>query len=391
MRVARLVERMRRLATPDPTRRDLLERLALGATALSVAPMTYALRPVTATAAIVGPDQCPRGSHCTDGYTDFCCALSSWGRNLCPPGTVVAGWWKADGSGFCDIDGPRPRYYLDCNHVCDPGCDCGPGGICDQGCTAADCGCLDDDCNNRQIDCVRFRYGQCNQDIPCVGPIRCRIVTCVPPWVWDPSCTTAVATDNGTRFHDRACLHEGFTDVAPDAWYTGAVLWMAERGITTGFDDDLFGPTEPATRAQLVTFLWRYAGRPEPAGPAPFDDVDPSRYHARAVAWAAEKGLTTGVGDGLFAPDRTAGRAEVVAMLHRWVGSPSAPPGSTVFDDIEAGSWYDTAVGWAAEAGLTTGVAPGVFGPTLVVTRAEVAVFLQRFDTAGLAPVGGAS
>ena len=125
MRTPRLAERMRRLLAPDPTRRDLLERLALGATALSVAPLTYALRPVTATAAIVGPDQCPRGSNCTDGYTDFCCAVSSWGRNLCPPGTVVAGWWKADGSGFCDIDGPRPRYYLDCNQVCDPDCDCG--------------------------------------------------------------------------------------------------------------------------------------------------------------------------------------------------------------------------------------------------------------------------
>ena len=208
---------------------------------MAVAPATYVLRPTTAHAAICNCQglQCDCRDGCCDGYTDFCCFLT--GENLCPPGTIVAGWWKADGSGFCDIGGPRPRYYLDCNLPCDDSCGCNGSGVCKSECTSADCRCAGGDCHSRSVDCTRFRYGQCNQDVPCLGPIACRIVTCVPPWDWDHSCTTEVATDNQTALHDRPCLHQGFTDVAPDSWYTEPVLWMAEQGITTGFTADLLG------------------------------------------------------------------------------------------------------------------------------------------------------
>ncbi|MEZ5165250.1 MAG: hypothetical protein R2695_01715 [Acidimicrobiales bacterium] len=184
----RVVSTLSRVVDHRASRRGFLSRSALGATALAVAPAAYALRPTTAYAAICtcAGSRCDCGSSCCDGYTDFCC--QRYGVNLCPPGTLVAGWWKAHGSGFCDVDGKaRPRYYLDCNHVCAPGCGCGSAGLCATSCTAAHCGCLEG-CGSRAVDCTRFRYGQCNQDVRCVGAIACRIVTCVPPWQWDPSC-----------------------------------------------------------------------------------------------------------------------------------------------------------------------------------------------------------
>ncbi|MFQ5557865.1 MAG: S-layer homology domain-containing protein, partial [Acidimicrobiales bacterium] len=332
-------------------------------------------RSPTSAAARLSSD-CPPGSLCTDGYTDFCCLLT--GENLCPPGTVVAGWWKADGSGFCDIDGPRPRYYLDCNLDCASGCGCGAGGICDPACTSADCRCADG-CDSRMLDCTRFRYGQCNQHIPCVGPIQCRIITCVPPWKWDPSCTPAVATDSHTRFHDRPCLHDGFTDVSPRAFYTDAVAWMVAQGITSGFNDDLFGPEEPTERAQFAAFIWRYGGRPGGFAPSRFVDVADDAYYAPAVAWMVANGITTGSSATEFAPERVINRAEAVTFLWRLAGQP--PPGPwEPFDDVPDDAFFRDAVAWAAQFGITTGLAPNIFGPTLVLTRGEAATFLHRFE-----------
>ena len=184
--------------------------MTLGATALAVAPMTYLFRPVTAYAAICscsGQD-CDCSDTCCDGYTEFCCTM--YGENVCPSGTVPAGWWKADGSGVCDNgQGPQARYYIDCN-ISDCGtCGCGSNGICSGACqeeTDYTCGCGLGNCDHRKTSCIGFRYGQCNQNITCVGPIVCRVVTCTPPWLWDDSCTTTSATDNSTRFHNAPCL-----------------------------------------------------------------------------------------------------------------------------------------------------------------------------------------
>ena len=183
-------------------RRSFISRATLAGSAMSVAPVSYVLRPVSAYAAICGcaNQDCDCGQSCCDGYTEFCCTLT--GQNACPPGSVVAGWWKADGSGLC---GPEaPRYYMDCNApAAGP---CGSRGV-TAAATNCSCGCAGGNCDNRMQCCTAFRYGQCHQEIPCLGPILCRVVTCTPPWQVDASCSTTVATDNFTAFHDAPCLH----------------------------------------------------------------------------------------------------------------------------------------------------------------------------------------
>jgi len=186
------------------SRRGFLSRTALVGSALATVPATYVLRPGTAYAAICtcNNNRCGCGDLCCDGYTEFCC--TSTGENTCPTGTVPAGWWKVDDSSFCVVDGSRgPRYYLDCNAV--PAGPCGSSGATPET-DLCDCTCAEGDCSNRKACCTAFRYGQCNQQIACLGPIVCRVVTCTPPWRFDPTCTTATATDNNTRWHHRPCL-----------------------------------------------------------------------------------------------------------------------------------------------------------------------------------------
>ncbi len=201
-----LVDALSTALARHTSRRGFLTKTALVGSALSVAPVAYSLRPGTAYAAICNcsGSGCDCGAPCCDGYTAFCCELT--GQNACPPGTLMAGWWKVDSSGFCSVDGvPQPRYYMDCNLTCPEGCGCGSGGICPNGCSGANCGCHLG-CGSRKIDCVRFRYGNCNQNVACVGPIKCRVVTCTPPWLLDPTCTTTARVDEGTRFHHAPCL-----------------------------------------------------------------------------------------------------------------------------------------------------------------------------------------
>lgn len=183
-------------------RRGVLRRGAIAGTALAVAPTDWVLRPMSAYAAV-----CGRGALCNDGYTEFCCTI--YGNNRCPSGTALGGWWKVDGHEFC---GGGPRYYMDCNALCG-GCGCGGNGICSGGCTGTGCGCANGDCNNRKAGCTHFRYGQCNNHM-CLGPIVCRVVTCTQPWMIDGSCSTAVRTDNRTRYHHRPCLSTDATGAA---------------------------------------------------------------------------------------------------------------------------------------------------------------------------------
>lgn len=187
-------------------RRGFLGKAAVVGSAAVAAPLEFGLRPNSAYAAICNCNgsSCQCGSLCCDGYTEFCCTLT--GANACPPGTITAGWWKVDGSQFC---GGAARYYLDCNAQCGS-CDCGSNGVCSGACSGTPCGCAQGNCNNRKAGCTRFRYGQCNQHVRCVGPIVCRVVTCAPPWSFDPSCSTTARTDEATRSHDRPCLNEPF-------------------------------------------------------------------------------------------------------------------------------------------------------------------------------------
>ena len=168
-----------------------------------------------------------------------------------------------------------------------------------------------------------------------------------------------------------------FADVANSAYYVDAVEWMLKREVTQGTTETTFSPNLNCTRAQIVTFLWRAAGSPEPKGTVSFADVSAGSYYAKAVAWAIENGITGGTGDGLFSPDAACTRAQSAAFLYRAAGSP-AVNGSAGFSDVAADAYYAQAVAWAKEHGITDGIGGGLFGSANDCTRAQIAAFLWR-------------
>ena len=168
-----------------------------------------------------------------------------------------------------------------------------------------------------------------------------------------------------------------FSDVSTSAYYYEAVKWAQEKGITGGIGNGLFGPNRPCTRAQIVTFLWRAAGSPEPKAMSSFADVSTDAYYAKAVAWAVENGITTGTGDGKFSPDATCTREQAVAFLYRASGSPAVSGGSA-FSDVAANAYYADAVAWAEKNGVTGGIGGGLFGSGNTCTRAQIVTFLYR-------------
>ena len=167
-----------------------------------------------------------------------------------------------------------------------------------------------------------------------------------------------------------------FADVPANSYYADAVLWAAKNGITGGIGNGLFGPNQPCTRAQIVTFLWRAAGSPEPKAMSSFADVSTDAYYAKAVAWAVENGITTGTGDGKFSPDATCTRAQSVTFLFRAIGK--LVDSKAEFSDVLTDSYYANAVAWAVENGVTNGIGDGLFGPNNSCTRAQIVTFLFR-------------
>ena len=167
-----------------------------------------------------------------------------------------------------------------------------------------------------------------------------------------------------------------FSDVPTSAYYYEAVKWAQEKGITGGIGNGLFGPNQPCTRAQIVTFLWRAAGSPEPKAMSSFADVSTDAYYAKAVAWAVENGITTGTGDGKFSPDATCTRAQSVTFLFRAIGK--LVDSKAEFSDVLTDSYYANAVAWAVENGVTNGIGDGLFGPNNSCTRAQIVTFLYR-------------
>ena len=167
-----------------------------------------------------------------------------------------------------------------------------------------------------------------------------------------------------------------FSDVSTSAYYYEAVKWAQEKGITGGIGNGLFGPNRPCTRAQIVTFLWRAAGSPEPKAMSSFADVSTDAYYAKAVAWAVENGITTGTGDGKFSPDTTCTRAQSVTFLFRAIGK--LVDSKAEFSDVLTDSYYANAVAWAVENGVTNGIGDGLFGPDNSCTRAQIVTFLFR-------------
>ena len=167
-----------------------------------------------------------------------------------------------------------------------------------------------------------------------------------------------------------------FSDVSTSAYYYEAVKWAQEKGITGGIGNGLFGPNQPCTRAQIVTFLWRAAGSPEPKSMSSFSDVSADSYYAKAVAWAVENGITTGTGDGKFSPDATCTRAQSVTFPFRAIGK--LVDSKAEFSDVPTDSYYANAVAWAVENGITNGIGDGLFGPDNSCTRAQIVTFLYR-------------
>ena len=168
-----------------------------------------------------------------------------------------------------------------------------------------------------------------------------------------------------------------FSDVSTSAYYYEAVKWAQEKGITGGIGNGLFGPNQPCTRAQIVTFLWRAAGSPAPMlNKNPFTDVHTSDYYYDAVLWAVQNGITNGTSAKTFSPDATVTRAQVVTFLWRANDQPAA--GNSGFLDVSSNAYYARAVDWAFANGITTGVDYGAFGPDTACTRAQIVTFLYR-------------
>ncbi len=167
-----------------------------------------------------------------------------------------------------------------------------------------------------------------------------------------------------------------FTDVATNAYYYEAVKWAADQGITGSIGNGLFGPNQPCTRAQIVTFLWRAVGSPEPKNMSNFSDVPADSYYAKAVAWALENGITTGTGDGKFSPDATCTRAQSATFLFR--ASKASANGAPAFSDVAATAYYAEAVKWATDNGITDGIGDNLFASDNDCTRAQIVTFLWR-------------
>ena len=168
-----------------------------------------------------------------------------------------------------------------------------------------------------------------------------------------------------------------FVDVAEGSYYEEAIDWAVEKGITNGVSSNMFAPNDPCTRAQIVTFLWRAAGSPAPKSMSSFTDVPADAFYAKAVAWAVENGITSGTGEGKFSPNSTCTRAQAVTFLYRASGSP-AVSGKAEFSDVSSTAFYADAVAWAAKKGITTGIGGGLFGSDNDCTRGQIVTFLWR-------------
>ena len=167
-----------------------------------------------------------------------------------------------------------------------------------------------------------------------------------------------------------------FADVPANAYFADAVKWAVDKGITNGLSDTMFGPYASCTRAQIVTFLWRAAGSPEPKTASSFTDVPASAYYAKAVAWAVENGITNGMTETTFAPNATCTRGQSVTFLHRVLKGTAS--GSANFTDVKSDAFYADAINWAVANNVTNGTSNTTFSPNADCTRAEIVTFLYR-------------
>lgn len=168
----------------------------------------------------------------------------------------------------------------------------------------------------------------------------------------------------------------GFGDVADSRFYTEAVQWMADEGITNGTAAGCFSPDAPATRGEVAVFLHRVAGEPA-GGSEPFSDVAPGDFFAEAVAWMYSVGITKGTTATTFSPRRQVTRGEVATFIHRLEGEPDG--GAEPFVDVSPTDFFAEAVAWMASSRITMGTTATTYSPNRPVNRAELATFLYRY------------
>lgn len=186
-------------------------------------------------------------------------------------------------------------------------------------------------------------------------------------------------TVEATFMEDNTMLNY-FVDVFANDYYYDAVLWAVENGITNGTSATTFSPSNPCTRAQMATFLWRAAGSPEPSGDAnPFVDVPNDAYYAKAVQWAYEQGITGGTSATTFSPDQTCTRGQMATFLWRDAGSSAVSGEGAPFVDVPDDVYYATAVDWAYEEGITGGTSATTYSPNDPCTRGQMVTFLYRY------------
>ena len=180
-----------------------------------------------------------------------------------------------------------------------------------------------------------------------------------------------------------------YSDVSDGAWYAEAVGYCTDNGLMDGMGDGTFAPDAPVTRAQLVTVLWRLAGKPAAPALEDYADVAPGSWYAEAVGWAASAGVTEGVGNKRFAPDTPLTREMLATFFHRFAGAPAAAGTADFTDRADIADWAQTAAAWAAESGLMQGRGGGVFDPKGGAVRAELAQVLMNY-AAGQSAVSAA-
>ena len=174
------------------------------------------------------------------------------------------------------------------------------------------------------------------------------------------------------------CPGSAFADV-PSGWAHDPIDWAVTCGITSGTSSTTFSPDQGCTRGQVVTFLWRAAGCPEPeSAKNPFSDVKTGAFYYKAVLWAVEQGVTNGTSGNTFSPDATCTRGQIVTFIWRANGSPKSASSPNAFTDVQPDGFYFPAMLWAAEYAITTGVSPTSFAPGAACTRAQVVAFLYR-------------
>ena len=184
--------------------------------------------------------------------------------------------------------------------------------------------------------------------------------------------------DNVYSFSICDTSQKKFTDVISSDYYFDSVKWAVEESITDGTSNTTFSPNGTCTRAQVVTFLWRAAGAPSVSATNPFKDVAKGSYYYTAVLWAVKNGITDGTSNNTFTPEATCTRAQVVTFLWRYAGCPSIS-GSIIFGDVSKNNYYYKAVLWAVKSNITQGVSSNSFLPDTICTRAQVVTFLYRY------------